>query len=181
MARKHKRRIVYFHNNDADTTTNDSHEQIYLTQTGQSTDSIESKKARKEAEQADIEYQDKMADHNTELITTMDDNDMKENQYNYDTGRRKYRRYMSKDVQTKNLQKVASEALDRNVARSDFDDELHDDAISDKSYAKESLSDYKAELAEKELPVKDRDKDGDIDKDDAEMTPAMSKMSRYMQ
>ena len=28
---------------------------------------------------------------------------------------------------------------------------------------------------------KAHDKDGDIDKDDAEITPAMSKMSRYMQ
>ena len=62
----------------------------------------------------------------------------------------------------------------------DFEDELHDDGIDAKSYPKEALVDYRDELAKKELPVKDKDKDGDIDKDDAEITPAMSKMARYM-
>ena len=180
MGRKHRRRVVYF-NNNTDTTTNDSHEQVYLTPTGQSTDSLESRQDAIEEKQANVEYQDELAEHNTELITQQDDNDVKENEYNYDTGRRKYRRYMSKDVDTKKLQRLASEALDRDVSSKDFQDELHDDGISKKDYPKESLSDYRDELAKKELPVKDKDHDGDIDKDDADITPAMGKMARYMQ
>lgn len=180
MGRKRKRRVVYF-NNNTDTTTNDSHEQVYLTPTGQSTDSLESKQAVVDSEKSDIEYQDALAEHNTELITEQDSNDVKENEYNYDTGRRKYRRYMSKDVDTKKLQKIASDALDRHVSRNDFQDELHDDGISKKEYPKESLSDYRNELAKKEIPVKDKDYDGDIDKDDVDVTPSMSKMSRYIQ
>ena len=179
MARKHRRRTIYF-NNNADTTTNDSNEQIYLVPTGVSTDSVDSREARKQTEEANVEFHDELEEHNTDLITTAGENDMAENEYSYSTGKRKYRRYMSKEVQTPEVAKLASEALDRHIPKRDFEDELHDDGIDAKNYPKEALVDYRDELAKKELPVKDKDKDGDIDKDDAEITPAMSKMARYM-
>lgn len=100
----------------------------------------------------------------------------------YDTGKKKYRRYMSKDVQVKKIQDVIEDGLGHNISRKDFNDELFDDGISGDEFPREAVKDHKREFDRlKDLPQMDTNGDGIVNKDDsAEMTPGMRRLSRYM-
>lgn len=97
-------------------------------------------------------------------------------------GRRKYRRYMSKDVQVGRVRRIIEGGLDRRISRHSFDDELHDDSISGDTFAREAVSDYKKEFSRKcDTPTTDTNNDGVVNQDDdVIMTPGMRKMSRYL-
>jgi len=178
MGRKRRRKIYY--NSDADTTTDDSREQLYLTPAGTSDKSDVLQQELAENEEANKEFHEELSAHNDGIVRATDAKDKVKNAYGRETGRRKYRKYIEKDVQTEKLRKMASDALERSVPLKDFQEELHDDGIGAKEYAHETMTDYRQELIQKEIPVKDRDKDGDIDKDDVEITPAMTKMSKFI-
>lgn len=98
------------------------------------------------------------------------------------TGQRKYRRYMSKDVKTRQVKAVIENGLDKKISKHDFDDELYDDGISGDEFPKEAARDHKQEFEERrEIPTVDTNKDGIVDdQDDVMMTPGMKKLSRYM-
>lgn len=179
MAKKRKKSKVYY-NSGTDTWSDDAREQLSLIP-GTSTyeNYIES---RKEAsvDEPDDEFHEELEIHNE---------DYRENQIEkekdievHNVGKRKYRRYMSKDVQSKDTIKIAENGLDRHVSKHDLNDELFDDGVSGDVYKKEVLRDYKHEFEKKrEIPNVDSDHDGDIDgEDDVYMTPGMKKMARYM-
>lgn len=178
MAKKRKANVYY--NSDTDTWSDDSREQFSLLP-GTSTykDYMEDKELAKEKAAGD-EFHDEL-EHQNEVYRELQLDKEKDHEV-HNVGKRKYRRYMSKDVQSKDAIKIAENGLDRHVSKRDLNDELFDDGISGDSYKHEVLEDYKSEFNEKrQIPNVDSDHDGDIDEDDdAYMTPGMKKMARYM-
>lgn len=98
------------------------------------------------------------------------------------TGQKKYRRFMSKDVQVRKMTDVIEDGLGRNIPRRDFEDELFDDGISGDDFPKEAARDYKKEFESvREIPTVDTNGDGVVDgEDDSVMTPGMRRLGRYM-
>ena len=97
------------------------------------------------------------------------------NAYNA-TGQKKYRRFMSKEVQVKPMKKIIEDGLDRRIPRKDFNDELYDDGISGDEFGKEAARDYRNELND----LLDTNKDGQVDSSDEPMTPAERRLYKYM-
>ena len=178
---KSKRKSRVYYNSDTDTWSNDANEQPYLMPGTQSYEAYVEQQKESSPSKPDDEFHQELE---------MDNEDYREEQVNEDKSfekesqdmRRKSRRYMSKEVKRKEAEKIIEEGLGRDIPTREFSDELYDDGVSADKFIHESAVDYKAEFEEKarEVPEVDTNKDGQIDEDDAYMTPGMKKLSRYM-
>ena len=177
MASRSKR--VYY-NSDTDTWSDDGREQMQRKPESMMVDHDPSVAKEDKAKQADT-FHEELEETNEGRYRGRKKRNIEADKGEKE-GSRKYRRYMSKDVQSKTVQKIAEDGLDRHVSRNEFQDELFDDGVSSKEYKKDALQDYESEFNARasELPDTDRDKDGDIDEDDIEFTPGMRKMAKYM-
>lgn len=169
-----------FLNSDND-STNDSKNQLDLTP-GEAAykEYLENRKEELKKKQEEEPFHAELEIQNRTLRSRQIKKNKIENAY--DTGKKKYRRYMSKDVQVKKMTKIIDDGLDRHIPRRDFNDELFDDGISGDEFPKEAARDYKKEFNKKrELPTEDTNHDNVIDdKDEPVMTPGMRKLAKYM-
>lgn len=103
----------------------------------------------------------------------------------HDVAARKFRRRRSKERKIAEVKDIAHEALDKDIpvhntfnmpGQRSMDDELQDDGVNEKSFVKECLRDYEADL--KEIYNNDNNNDGRTDDDD--ITPGMRRMMKYM-
>lgn len=180
MARRKKKTRVYY-NSDTDTWSNDAMEQPYLMPGTQSYEAYQEQQAKDSPDNPDDDFHAALEDANEEYREEQVEEDEALEKATRES-KRKYRRYMSKEVQRKKAEKIIEEGLGRDIPSRDFSDELYDDGVSGDKFIHEAAVDYKHEFEEKtrEIPDIDTDKDGDVDEDDAYMTPGMKKMARYM-
>lgn len=184
---RNKKRVVY-HNNKSDTWTNDAKDQLSLDP------GSAGYKAR----------QEKLAENSPSSDQNMDD--VAEDQFEISEQREaekeqlemsddfvdafakgeksssvmQYRGKMQISDAVAQTAKIASDGLDRNISSKEIAASVNDSHIREKDVAKVALKKYRNEAIARETPVEDVDHDGDIDQDDVDITPGMSKMMRYM-
>lgn len=175
------RKTRVYYNSDTDTWSNDTHEQPYLMPGTQSYEAYQEQQLKDDPNQPDDEFHKNLEEDNEDYREEQVQED-KEFEKKSEVTRRKYRRYMSKEVQRKAAEKIIEDGLERDIPTRDFSDELYDDGVSGDKFVHEAAVDYKHEFDEKtrEVPEVDNNGDGKVDEDDAYMTPGMKKMARYM-
>lgn len=185
MARRKRRDKVYY-NSDTDTWSNDSHEQPYLMPGTESYKAMQEVQDKQEEKRKGDDFHEDLENSNEQLREEqLSKSELLNEAYN--VGNRKFRRRRSKERQNGKVERIVEKGLGHDVdikggAAAAFNvptattcnDELYNDAISDKDYKKEVIKDYKREF--EEIVHEDKDNDG---KDD-EWTPGMKKMARYM-
>lgn len=162
-------------------SSNDAKEQVDLSIGTQAYEEFQAKRSEEIEKKAKEEpFHEKLETENRLLRT----NQLKKQRLAeaYDVGKKKYRRYMSKETQVKKMTGVIEGGLDRHIPKKDFNDELYDDGISGDEFSHEAAKDYKQEFRQKrEVPTVDTNNDGVIDgQDEVQMTPGMRRLAKYM-
>lgn len=186
MAKRGKKRQVVYHNNNTDNWTNDDKEQLSLIP---GTDGY---KARKEQLQmtnsmsdinidSDMERQLSLAEQRKLEKSEKEDDSFVDA---FEKGRKsasvvKYRNKMKRRDAVQHTAKIASDGIGRTVTENEIEFKT-DDPYAQASDVPKSLKTFEPELAQREVPMADVDKDGDIDKDDVVYTPGMRRLRKYM-
>ena len=195
MARRRKRKSKVYYNSSTDTWSNDSMTEPYLMPGTEAYEAYQQNlenqfgEEGKEADEFHKEYAESIEDDRIEKTDKEKNIDEA-----YNVANRKFRRRRSKERQNEEIEKIIEGGLGKDI---DLDgglageyglpsissnDEAYDDGINAAQYAHEVIKDYKKqfEATVRDIPDVDNNNDGKIDEQDAEMTPGMKKMAKYI-
>ena len=187
MAKYRRKRQAVYHNNNSDNWTNDTKEQLSL---APGSDGYNARQERlQESNPMSEQNLEEVAEEQLEIEKTYEaEHDAKDLADDFveafEKGRQsasvlRYRSQMQREDVVRQTAKIASDGLGREVSTKEI--EAKNDSITTKSTdVPRALKSYEAELSQREVPTMDKDGDGDIDKDDIDYTPGMSRMRRYM-
>ena len=187
MAKHRRKRQAVYHNNNSDNWTNDTKEQLSL---APGSDGYNARQERLlESNPMSEQNLEEVAEEQFEIEKTYDAEreakDLADDFVDaFEKGRQsasvlRYRSQMQREDVVRQTAKIASEGLGREVSTTEI--EAKNNSITTKAAdVPRALKSYEGELAQREVPTMDRDGDGDIDKDDIDYTPGMSRMRRYM-
>lgn len=174
-SRRRKRKEKVYYNSDTDTWSNDSNEQPYLMPGTASYEAYQAKNQEQLEKKIGDDFHHELEAHNESIR----DEQLEKSKLIDDAfhvGNRKFRRQRSKERLNSDVEKIIDDGLGHGAAKIKHNENVYDDGVNDKQYAKKVVRDYKSEF--ENLCQQDNNNDGKVDEDD--WTPGMRKLSRYM-
>lgn len=182
--RRKKKQAVY-HNTNTDRWTNDTKEQLSLMP---GSDGYEARQQQlAENTPASEEHQEEFSEEQWEQMQKKESEAeelAEELHESFIKGQKspaamQYRAMVQRQDAVRQTAKIASQGLGRTVTAAEIEDAAKGATVLPEDVPK-ALKQYEPEFHEREVPVIDTNGDGQIDEDDAYMTPGMSRMRRYL-